>query len=128
LFELSVSGAERRKRASDLLAQVGLSGKERSLPSQLSGGERQRVAIARALANEPPLLLADEPTGRLDSAAGELVLDLIEELRRCRGLTIVLVTHDPGVAHRADRVIQMLDGHVANSGASEPLSPQRADA
>lgn len=112
MFELGLSAKKRRERADHLLAMVGLAGKERQRPPQLSGGERQRVAIARALANDPPLLLADEPTGSLDSAAGRMVLNLIQRLREERGLTIVLVTHDPAVASRADRIVHMLDGKI----------------
>jgi putative ABC transport system ATP-binding protein len=112
LFELGLSARERRARAERLLAAVGLAGREGNRPPQLSGGERQRVAIARALANEPPILLADEPTGSLDSRSGRLVLDLLDELRRSRGLTLVLVTHDAAVAARADRIVTMLDGRA----------------
>ncbi len=112
MFELRLSAKERRARAERLLALVGLDGKDDQRPTELSGGERQRVAIARALANEPPLLLADEPTGSLDSVAGTKILDLLEELREQRGLTIVMVTHDPGIAARADRIVRMLDGRV----------------
>jgi putative ABC transport system ATP-binding protein len=112
MFELSASARERTKRAESLLALVGLAGKETHRPTELSGGERQRVAIARALAMEPPLLLADEPTGNLDSDAGHRVLTLLEELRETTGLTIVMVTHDPDVAEHADRVVRMLDGRV----------------
>ncbi len=119
MFELGLPGRERRERAHALLAAVGLEGRERNRPPQLSGGERQRVAVARALANEPPILLADEPTGSLDSEAGATVLDLIERLRRERGLTVVLVTHDTGVAARADRIVTMLDGHVVGSSPND---------
>ena len=112
MFELGLGARQRRERADRLLGLVGLAGRESSRPPQLSGGERQRVAIARALANEPPILLADEPTGSLDSEAGRLVLDLLDELRRSRSLTLVLVTHDPAVAARADRVVHMLDGRA----------------
>jgi putative ABC transport system ATP-binding protein len=112
MFEIGLSTGERRKRARELLALVDLTGKERNRPGELSGGERQRVAIARALANEPAILLMDEPTGRLDSASGKRILDLIDELRQRRGLTVILVTHDPSVASRADRVVEMLDGRV----------------
>jgi putative ABC transport system ATP-binding protein len=112
LFELGIGARERRARADQLLARVGLAGKEKQRPAELSGGERQRVAIARALANDPPILLADEPTGRLDSQSGKRVLDLIEDLHHNRGLTVILVTHDPTVAARADRIIKMLDGRV----------------
>jgi ABC-type lipoprotein export system ATPase subunit len=117
MFEEGISAGARRERARALLAAVGLEGRERSRPPELSGGERQRVAIARALANEPPILLADEPTGSLDSEAGEHVLDLLERLRRERGLTVVLVTHDAAVAARADRVVRMLDGRLADDVA-----------
>jgi putative ABC transport system ATP-binding protein len=112
MFEGPYSAHERKRRAEELLAQVGLEGKGRSRPPQLSGGERQRVAIARALANDPALLLADEPTGRLDSASGQRILDLLEQLQKGRGLTIVLVTHEPAIAQRADRIVEMLDGRI----------------
>lgn len=113
MLELGLSRRERKARAKHLLSAVGLSGREHSRPPELSGGERQRVAIARALANDPPILLADEPTGSLDSEAGQRVLDLLEELRRTRRLSLVLVTHDAEVARRADRVVRMLDGRAA---------------
>ncbi|HXV34588.1 MAG TPA: ABC transporter ATP-binding protein [Gaiellaceae bacterium] len=120
MFEEGLSPGERRRRAHSLLDAVGLEGREGNRPPELSGGERQRVAIARALANEPPILLADEPTGSLDSDAGRKVLDLLDRLRRERNLTIVLVTHDATVAGRADRVVQMLDGRLAP--AAEPAT------
>jgi putative ABC transport system ATP-binding protein len=113
MFELGRSASERRRRADELLTLVGLADRVGSRPAELSGGERQRVALARALANDPPILLADEPTGNLDSQAGRLVLDLLGRLRVERGLTIVLVTHDPAVAARADRIVYMLDGRLA---------------
>jgi ABC-type lipoprotein export system ATPase subunit len=106
-----------------LLAQVGLAGKEKQRPAELSGGERQRVAIARALANDPPILLADEPTGRLDSQSGKRVLDLMEDLHHNRGLTVILVTHDPAVAARADRIIKMLDGRVVGEEVPAHAAP-----
>lgn len=112
MFELGFSAAERGERARELLKQVGLSQRQKNLPTELSGGERQRVAIARALANDPAILLADEPTGRLDSQSGRMVLDLIQELRQRRGLTVVLVTHENDVAARADRIVRMLDGRI----------------
>ena len=108
-------GAERRQRADDLLAQVGLAARAHHLPSELSGGEQQRVAIARALANEPRVLLADEPTGNLDSSTGEEVMESVEQLWRERGLTVVLVTHDRSIAERAPRAIEMRDGSVVRS-------------
>ena len=113
MLELGLSRRERRVRARQLLSAVGLSDREHSRPPELSGGERQRVAIARALANDPPILLADEPTGSLDSEAGRRVLELLEELRQTRGLTLVLVTHDAAVARLADRVVRMLDGRAS---------------
>lgn len=104
--------AERVERARSLLSDVGLSGLAGRRPPQLSGGERQRVAVARALANGPSLLLADEPTGSLDSHSVENVLALFESLRRESGVTVVLVTHDDDVAATADRTVFMLDGKV----------------
>ena len=103
---------ERRVRAGELLAEVGLDGRADARPAVLSGGERQRVAIARALANEPGLLLADEPTGALDSVTGGQVLDLLGQIRAEHGMTILLVTNDDGVAARADRVLRLRDGVI----------------
>ena len=99
-------------RADALLAAVGLAERGHHYPTQLSGGEQQRVAIARAFATRPPILLADEPTGNLDSANGDRVLALLDELRRESGTTLVLVTHDPSVAARADRLVHLRDGRV----------------
>ena len=100
------------ERADALLRAVGLAERGHHYPSQLSGGEQQRVALARAFAPDPPLLLADEPTGNLDTATGARVLDLLEELRAAAGSTLVLVTHDPAVASRADRRVHLRDGRV----------------
>jgi ABC-type lipoprotein export system ATPase subunit len=110
---------ERRRRARHLLALVGLEGRARTRAGRLSGGEQQRVAVARALANRPGLILADEPTGSLDSAAGAVVLKLLEDLNR-RGATVVLVTHDPEVARRARRVVRMIDGRAVELDAGKP--------
>ena len=118
MFERERSPRQRRARADELLALVGLAGKERQRPTELSGGERQRVAVARALANDPPILLADEPTGSLDSKAGARILELLERLREERELTIVLVTHDSSVAARADRIVRMLDGRLASAAVN----------
>jgi putative ABC transport system ATP-binding protein len=101
-----------RARARDLLDEVGLKDRGHHYPSQLSGGEQQRVAIARALANNPPILLADEPTGNLDSATGGQVIDLLIRLNRERSRTLVLVTHDPALATLADETIALKDGRV----------------
>jgi putative ABC transport system ATP-binding protein len=127
MFEMGVSASERGKRARELLAQVGLGNREKNQPAELSGGERQRVAMARALANAPSILLADEPTGRLDSASGKLVLDLLQELQESRGLTVLLVTHDPAVASRAQRIVHMLDGRVVDDAAVGVDSPISSD-
>lgn len=107
-----LSAVERHRHARDLLADVDLQGREDRRPTELSGGERQRVAIARALANEPSVLLADEPTGNLDSAAVHTVLKLFDRVRRDHGTTILLVTHDPLVARTTDRTVYMQDGRV----------------
>jgi ABC-type lipoprotein export system ATPase subunit len=110
MFSTGRSLRDRREDAVELLASVGLEGKEHRRPPELSGGERQRVAVARALANRPRILLADEPTGSLDSSAVVQVLDLLARLRAERAFTIVLVTHDDAVAAVADRRVAMLDG------------------
>jgi putative ABC transport system ATP-binding protein len=107
-------GPDPRRRADALLAEVGLSERGHHYPSQLSGGEQQRVAIARALANNPPILLADEPTGNLDSVTGRQVIELLLEIHRTRNTTLVLVTHDPEVASIADMTIGLRDGHVTH--------------
>jgi len=112
---------EREARARELLAEVGLAGRAEARPVVLSGGERQRVAIARALANEPAVLLADEPTGSLDSATGWQVLDLLEQLRAQHGMTILLVTNDDEVAAHADRRLRLRDG-VIHAEAPRPAS------
>jgi putative ABC transport system ATP-binding protein len=106
-------GAEARQRALRLIAEVGLAGRERSLPSRLSGGEQQRVAIARALVNEPEIVLADEPTGNLDTQTGGAVVDLLLWLRARHGVTVVIATHDPVVAGRCDRIVRLVDGRIA---------------
>jgi putative ABC transport system ATP-binding protein len=111
LLYAGVSRKERRRRALELLEQVGIPEKANVLPAQLSGGQRQRTAIARALANTPALLLADEPTGALDSKTGEEVLGLFRELNRA-GNTVVLVTHDPHIASLAQRKVELRDGLV----------------
>jgi ABC-type lipoprotein export system ATPase subunit len=115
LIGAGVHRGERRQRALSLLAEVGLEGRAEHLPSELSGGESQRVAVARALVNEPRLLLADEPTGALDSTTSERVLDLLFRLRDHLGMTLVLVSYDPILAGRADRTIGLTDGRIAEA-------------
>jgi putative ABC transport system ATP-binding protein len=100
------------ERARELLEEVGLTGRAHHYPSQLSGGEQQRVALARALANDPPILLADEPTGNLDTANGRHIMELLQDVHRRRGATLVLVTHDQELAAMADTRITMRDGRV----------------
>jgi putative ABC transport system ATP-binding protein len=104
--------SEADARAASLLAEVGLTGKERAYPYELSGGQKQRVAVARALANRPALLLADEPTGNLDSKTGTQVLDLISGLVASHRITVVMATHSAGAAARASRVLNLLDGRL----------------
>ncbi|MBR9791841.1 MAG: ABC transporter ATP-binding protein [Gammaproteobacteria bacterium] len=108
-----IKAAERKKRIESCLEQVGLGSRAKHLPQQLSGGQQQRVAIARALAGEPRFLLADEPTGNLDSLMARQVMELLEQINR-DGATIVMVTHDPELARRAPRNIQIVDGQVAD--------------
>jgi ABC-type lipoprotein export system ATPase subunit len=107
-----VPHGERARRAHELLVEVGLAGRERAFPHQLSGGEEQRVAVARALANEPGLLLADEPTGELDSTNTGAILELLQSVQRRRAATLILVTHNPVVARRARRHVTMEDGAI----------------
>jgi putative ABC transport system ATP-binding protein len=104
----------KRERGNELLAAVGLAGREQSLPAKMSGGEQQRVAIARALINTPTLLLADEPTGNLDSANAAEILQLLAMLREQREMTIILATHDPQVAAHAERLVRLRDGAVVD--------------
>jgi putative ABC transport system ATP-binding protein len=111
----SMPGAERRKRVADSLARVGLSARTKHYPAELSGGQQQRVAIARALAGSPRLLLADEPTGNLDTQMARAVIELLEDLHR-EGATIVMVTHDPELAARAQREVHIVDGQVLDFG------------
>ena len=113
LVPLEIAGAARAPdRAAALLSEVGLDGRAGHYPAQLSGGEQQRIAIARALANEPPILLADEPTGNLDSANGLRIVELLRRVHRSRGTTIVLVTHDRELAAGADVTLRMRDGRT----------------
>ncbi len=109
-----ISARERRQRARELLERVGLGDRRHHLPGQLSGGERQRVAVARALANHPSLILADEPTGSLDSQSGAEVMTLLQALNQEQGVTIVVVTHDPRVARCARRILTMRDGRIVD--------------
>ena len=126
LVPMEIAGvADAAPRAKRLLADVGLSDRGHHLPSQLSGGEQQRVAIARALANDPPIVLADEPTGNLDTATGRQVIDLLVSINRDRGRTLVLVTHDAELAALADEVISLRDGRVIERREAErpPVRP-----
>jgi len=115
MFESRLNARQRVEKAAELLEFVGMNHRSAHLPRKLSVGERQRVAIARALANDPKLLLADEPTGNLDSASGKIVLDLFDRLHRDRGLTLVVITHDSQVAARAQRSIWIRDGQIRDS-------------
>jgi putative ABC transport system ATP-binding protein len=112
--------AQRRRRIEASLETVGLASRQRHLPAQLSGGQQQRVAIARALAGEPRVLLADEPTGNLDSLMARQVMELLEEINR-GGTTIIMVTHDPELARRAHRNVQVLDGTITDFRPYEPI-------
>jgi putative ABC transport system ATP-binding protein len=116
-----VDGGSRHERAMDALAAVGLTGREQNHPNQLSGGQQQRVAVARALVNNPALILADEPTGNLDSRTSVEVMEIFQRLNRERGITLVLVTHEPDIAEYASRVIVFKDGRIkTDSLVAEP--------
>ncbi len=123
--EAKVPRHDRHKRASELLDMVGLSNRVRHLPHQLSGGEQQRVAIARALANNPEILLADEPTGEVDTRTSDSILGILEDLNRERGLTMVVVSHDPKVADRAPRRLNMVDGVIVLDETMRPREGER---
>jgi putative ABC transport system ATP-binding protein len=115
--DAALDGAERRRRVMDALERVGMAHRTKHYPAQLSGGQQQRVAVARAVAGEPAILLADEPTGNLDSANGEAVMGLLQELHRA-GATICMVTHDPRYAEHADRAVHLFDGRVVEDSAA----------
>ncbi len=117
-----VPARERRELAMEALAKVGLQGREKHTPGELSGGQQQRVAIARAIVTEPMLLVADEPTGNLDTERTHEIMDLLTELNRERGLTIVMVTHEADVAAYAERSIHFLDGHIAPEVTSREVA------
>jgi putative ABC transport system ATP-binding protein len=116
MYETGLSPGDRRRKAHELLALVDMVEHAHKRPAQLSGGERQRVAVARALSNDPPIVLADEPTGNLDSKAGQRVLEVLRRIQQERGVTLVLVTHDPAIAASADRTVYMLDGRIDEAG------------
>ncbi|MFC4006070.1 ABC transporter ATP-binding protein [Nonomuraea purpurea] len=113
-------GFDRKARARELLKAVGLAERERALPSELSGGQQQRVAIARALIGRPPLLLADEPTGNLDSATGQEIVDLLLGLREQYGMTMLIATHNPELAATCDRLVRLADGRVTGDDLVSP--------
>jgi len=121
LIFAGVPRAERKRRVGEAIEEVGLTRRADHQPDQLSGGERQRIALARATIMQPSILLADEPTGNLDSKSGAVVLDLLQRLNR-EGLTLLVVTHDPKVAQRADRIIVLVDGEIAKRVAGSRIS------
>ena len=112
--------AERRAKARELLENIGLATHTHHLPNQLSGGQQQRVAIARALANQPRVILADEPTGNLDTQTSGEVMAIFQRLNRAHGITIILVTHEAGIAAYASRLVRFLDGRIVHDGPVEP--------
>ncbi len=118
-----IPGKERRERAAEALARVGLAGREHHTAQQLSGGQQQRVAIARAIVTEPAVLLADEPTGNLDTRTSAEIMDLITGLNRDRHITVIMVTHEPDIAAYAKRILRFVDGHLE----ADELNRERAD-
>jgi putative ABC transport system ATP-binding protein len=123
LVPMEIAGErDAARRANDLLVEVGLADRRHHYPSQLSGGEQQRVAIARALANNPPILLADEPTGNLDSSTGHQIIELLLNVNRTRGTTLVLVTHDAELAALADFTVALKDGHAVRVSSRESVA------
>ena len=122
MFEMPWSRPERQRRAAELLEAVGMGHRLNHMPEKLSGGERQRVAIARSLANEPSILLADEPTGNLDTQNAAQIMDLLRSVHHQRKNTMILVTHDPAIAKTADRIITMRDGQVVEDTQTHPLT------
>lgn len=115
-----MQGRKRTQRAKELLALVGMDDRMKHLPEELSGGQKQRVAIARAMANDPSIILADEPTGALDSATGRMVMDLFHELHEKRGKTIILITHSPELAEETERVVTIKDGIIIGERSGNP--------
>jgi putative ABC transport system ATP-binding protein len=126
LVYAGTGGAERGERAARLLERVGLGNYRKSMPNQISGGQQQRVAIARALVNHPRLILADEPTGNLDTATSREIMDIFTLLNREDGITIVLVTHEPDIAAYAKRLVRFVDGCVVHDGAVTHLEAASA--
>ena len=126
MFEGKLSGKKRREKALNLLNLVGLEDKAKMKPTKLSGGERQRIAIARALANDPSIILADEPTGSLDSKTSQKILDQLNKLHKEKNVTLIMVTHDMNVAKLADRTIEVLDGKILNS-TNSPTADENAE-
>jgi putative ABC transport system ATP-binding protein len=116
-----VPAAERERRVLDLFGRIGMTGMEHRRPAKLSGGQQQRVAVARAVVGRPALVLADEPTANLDSATGEALLDVMEQLNRAERTTFVFATHDPRVMQRARRLIRLVDGAIARDERTAPV-------
>jgi putative ABC transport system ATP-binding protein len=115
---------DKLKRARELLGAVGLAGREKAMPSELSGGQQQRVALARALMNDPVLLLADEPTGNLDSQTGGEIMDLLVDLHKRQPMTVLVATHDQVIASRCDRIVRLFDGRIVDDVTVNPAASE----